>query len=1642
MHGREGEERKRARHMWTDPAPANSVVAGDVSLSSPIPYSFYKDGRKICVGDCALFKPPEESPPFIGIIRSVKTNKDNNPILGVNWLYRPSEIKLGKSILLDAAPNEIFYSFHKDEISAALLLHPCKVFFLPKGAELPSGISSFVCHRVYDIRNKCLWWLTDQDYIDEHQEEVDQLLTKTHKEMHATVQSGGHSPKPMNVPNAASQSKPGSDSVQNSGSSFPSQVKGKKRERGDRGDPGIEPLKRERSAKLDDGDSANSRAENTWKSEISKLKDKGGLVDFDAVEKLVQLMLPDRNEKKIDLVARAIMAGVVAATDKFDCLNWFVQLRGLPVFDEWIQEAHKGKIGDGNSSKDGDKSVEEFLSVLLRALEKLPVDLHALQTCNIGKSVNQLRSHKNTEIQKKAKSLVDTWKKRVEAEMDAKSGSNQGVTWATRSRLPDASHGGSRHTGVVSEVPLKSSTNQFSVLKAAPTKLGPGEAIPRSASGSPGSNKLIAVHVPGVGIVKEGQARYGGSAGGSDASPTMVRDEKSSSSSQSHNNSQTVSGDQAKTVGFYGKEDTRSSGSMTPTRVATGSRHRKSNNGFQSHAGSVAQRETGISRSSPLQKNPGAEKLLQASFASDKVVDLPTAEANNHRFVVKIPNRGRSPAQSASGASFEDPSAVLNRSCSPTLSEKQEQLDCSFKDKNDTCHANVGSDVNTESWQSNDFKDVLTGSDEGDGSPTTGPNDESSRAAEDTKKLPEVSKSISLPSSNENKSGRLHDASFSSMNALIESCVKYSDASASTSGADDGGMNLLASVAAGEMSKPDVALQCDPPADSRLQSCPGDTATCQSGDNVAVVIDTKDSGVETLETKTEGPQEKASAGHEKDPISCSVDAQQTREIGKEKEDKTDGTSRGPFVGVPAVNGTENKLGDGGKQPWKQDPSCTVTAEATSERKEKSLGSISAETKLSLAAVEVKAGGFRSLSPHSATEAEGGNKKNSNGVLNFGLQADQKSPAVMCSDSGKRTDFQVLNPSGGAQEMVSTKCPEEVKEGEVNETTGRNPSPEISKTDQLSKKDEDQMQTEIHGANDQGSGSQDESGIQSNQRTGSRGSREKGAEADDTEESCSAAADASLAVTGSPKNEAKMVFDLNEGLNGDDVKYMDPSNVKVARTSACIPLISPLPLQASLSSSLPASITVASAAKGPFVPPEDLLKNRGELGWRGSAATSAFRPAEPRKTVDANAAGITTIGPSPDASSSAKPSRPLFDFDLNVADERVIEDLASRVSDQATSSVPDLANNHVGACDEPVVASVSFRSSGGLDLDLNKMDDDDDDDDDDDVSNNHLTSNGRRLDIYLQPTVKTSSAAGLLSGGNAGTRRDIDLNDGPLAEEVGTVEPSSLFVQKVRNNSIVSQSAIPALRVNNKELGNFASWFPQGNYPGVATIQPMLPDRGGEQQPFSIVAPQRMVGAAPAATISTTFSPPDVYRGPVLSSSPAVPYPSATFQYPVFSFGNNFSLPSAAFSGGSTAYVDSASGGRLCFPAVHSQVLAPGGGGVLPSPYHPRPSYVVSIPDASSSMSSESSSRKWGGRQGLDLNAGPLGGPDTTEGRDETPSSSLAASRQQQLSLANSHQALFEEQQSRMYHQVSGGGILKRKEPDGGWDSYKHHPSWQ
>ncbi|XP_057480872.1 uncharacterized protein LOC130767848 [Actinidia eriantha] len=1647
MHGREGENWKRSRHMWSVPTATVTRTAAD---------SFCKGGRKISVGDCALFKPPQDSPPFIGLIRWLALNKDNNLQLGVNWLYRPGELKLCKGILLDAAPNEVFYSFHKDAIPAASLLHPCKVTFLPKGVELPSGISSFVCRRVYDIANKCLWWLTDQDYIDERQEEVEKLLSKTQIQMHPTVQPGGRSPKPLHGPTPMSQLKPGSDNVQSAGY-LPSQAKGKKRERADHT---TVPVKRERSSLADDGDSTQFKTENNLKSEISKITEKGGLVHPEGVEKLVQLMQPDRAERRMELISRSMLASVIAATEKFDCLSRFVQLKGLPVLDEWLQDAHKGKIGDG-SPKDGDKSLEEFLLVLLRALDKLPVNLHALQMCNIGKSVNNLRSHKNMEIQKKARSLVDTWKKRVEAEMnviDTKPGSAQTVSWPSKSRLPEVSPGGNRHPGGSSEVAMKSAVTQLSACKNASVK-PVSEITAKSTSSSPGATKSAVSPASG----KDNHPTHPRIAVGntSDLPSTTVREERSSSSSQSHNNSQSCSSDLVKATIFSGKEDAKSStaGSMHVSKTSGGSsRHRRSVNGFPGPVVSSGQRETGSSRNSLVHRNSASEKLSVSGLTCEKELNVPFVEGNSHKLIVKIPNRGRSPAQSASGGSVDDHSNMNSRAASPVLSEKHDQSDHNAKEKLDANRANTTYDVNTESWQSNDFKDVLTGSDEGDGSPAALPEEERCRAGDDGAKLVEVSRAASSSPGNELKPEKLHGASFSSINALVESCAKYSEANASMSVEDDVGMNLLASVAAGEMSRSALISLTDSPRrntpmvedscmgeDARSKASHGNNLPQEQSRSADVAVDYVEKqdvttgaswsrdGLHHLSKKISddisGEGKTSSSipdhkprGEENEFRSCNLDLQPSAEPCLEVNGRLDELGGAASVAASPASATD-KVVDDEESKQLNDNAGTVTnacGNAIQDTKPKGSCSSLTDDKISevLSSVELHKEAVLGSSSYASLEIGNVNKS--------GDHKERKAlPRQAQSEQLERNDDELLHNSGSSKDHTSEITDEldggkaiemdikthvsQAVERKIDYGTSSTPPNENQVLACLSSAVNDQKsegkEANVEGKDvleqcSDGANPQKESLLcakELEQHAISRGSKMTGAEADEAAENASTAVVSSSPAAKESNTDTKLKFDLNEGFVADEGKCGELITLVGPGCSPSVHLVNTLPFRVpSVSSGLPASITVAAAAKRPFVPPEDLLRSKGELGWKGSAATSAFRPADPRKFLEMPL-GTTNI-PLP-AAAADKHGRPLLDFDLNVPDERIHEDMASRNFAQETASTSDHISNRDLARNGPMGSS-SFRGSGGLVLDLNRIDEASD-------MGPSLTTSRRKLE--------TPSSTGGFP--NSEVRRDFDLNNGPILDEAGA-EPL-LFSQHGRSS--MQSQPVAGLRMNNGEV----AWFPTRNTFSAVSIPSILSDRG--ELAFPIVAtggPPRILGPP---TGGSPFTP-DVYRGPMISSSPSMPFPSTPFQYPVFPFGNSFPLPSATFSGGSTSYIDSSSGSRLSFPAVSSQLLSPVS---AVSSQYPRPPYIVSLPDSSNNVVDN---RKWG-RQGLDLNAGP--GNLELESRDETLP---YASRQ----LSGASPQVLTEEQARMYQQVAGG-FLKRKEPPGGWDTesfrYKQS-SWQ
>ena len=1594
MYGFGGEKWKHNRHMWPVPSNATAVV----TVSSPSQF-ICKDGRKIRVGDCALFKPPQESPPFIGIIRKLTFDKEENPSFEVNWFYRPADLNLTKGVVVEAAPNEVFYSFHKDEIHAASLLHPCKVAFLRKGVELPSGISAFVCRRVYDIENNCLRWLTDKDYNNEQQEEVDHLLEKTKLEMHGAVQSGGRSPKPLNGPTSTQSLKSGSDNIQNN-SSFSVQGKGKKRERGDQGS---DSSKKERLFKVEDGDSGQFRLESMLRSEIAKITDKGGLVDFVGVEKLVQLMQPGSADKKIDLAGRIMLVDVISLTERYECLVWFVQLRGLPVLDEWLQEVHKGKIGDGNVDKS-----EEFLLALLRALDRLPVNLHALQTCNVGKSVNNLRSHKNSEIQRKARSLVDTWKKRVEAEMnisDTKSGPTRAVSWPSKPAPSDPSHSGNRKTGVPSENVTKSSAIQ-PTSKNLQSKLNSGEVLSKFSS-SPGSTKSITASAGSN--LKDQNVKLIAGATTSDLPLTPIKEERSSSSSQSQNNSRSCSSEHAKTFGSC-REDAKSStaASISVSKIPVGSsRTRKSSNGVHG-AGVAASQKDHCSAKSSTKSSP-TDEVSPTRISHEKPCDLPLADqGHNQRLIVRLPHTGRSPSRGSSGGTSDEPAITCGKS-SP-LADKNENQDRKVKAKTDCLQTHVSNLMNDAS-----NANEITGCDESKGSP---PVDERCRANEDDNKVAETSKATSSSTGFVSRAGQTYDASLSPMNALVASCVKFSEASASVSPGDDG-MNLLASVAAGEMSRSENVSPLPSPerkSPAADESSSGNDSKFRHSFEAAartnVQSDVGVTGEHPLNT-VEPLQLKIDSRHPVTTISREFSDGEA--ISSSCVEKTgDGRTQIIFSTTDVIQNTEDPC----LQPdAKEDISETMfpgrketrveAGGAESFQEQRELGTQWATNDSSSGSkLKSRTSSFdddQKIDNMDGSIAEHGKVVVSAACVMIENEHGKKSPelssGVDCKSqisAEKERDIvmpiQKGSPVADNCESIDLKMEDALLPASGNSVTESRD--ENAKNVMAVEIEPDEKQKDLDSAVADGVNERSEDSFGRKEVIGSGSSVRPDlpiVPAIQTEvkleikksvvaaEVSAANADPSPIASGSDA-AVKLDFDLNEGYPVEDVGQGDIGRQEEPISSSAVHVTCPLPFPIpSHSGAFHASITVASAAKGPVVPPENPLRSKGELGWKGSAATSAFRPAEPRKNAEmpSNTGDI----PSVDAN-LVKQGRAPLDFDLNVADEISFEEVAYRDSLQS------------GGHD---------RSTVGFDLDLNRLDD-------------TPEAGPFSMGIPSFPSKQPSLSSGVSNGGSVS--RDFDLNNGPGLDEVSTEVPARSLQMK---STVPFSNSVQCTKTINAEFGNYSSWFPPGNSYSAITVPPLLPGRG-EQSYVGGSGAQRIIGS----TGSTPFSP-EMYRGPVLSSSPAVAYPPTTpFPYQGFPFETNFPLSSNAFSG-STPFMDSSTVGGLCFPTMPSQPVGPGG--VISSTY-PRP-YVMSLPGGTSNIIPDS--RKWGS-QSLDLNSGP-GGTDTDHRGDRLPSGMRQMPVPSPQALMEDHLKMFQM-----------AGALKRKEPDGGWDgtdrfSYKH-PSWQ
>lgn len=109
-------------------------------------------------------------------------DEDGNVIVLGQWFYRPQEAqKKGGGHWRSSDTRELFYSFHREEVPAESMIHKCVVHFIPLNKQIPKRKEhpGFIVQRVYDTEQRRLFKLTDKDYEDSKQHEIDLLVQKT-----------------------------------------------------------------------------------------------------------------------------------------------------------------------------------------------------------------------------------------------------------------------------------------------------------------------------------------------------------------------------------------------------------------------------------------------------------------------------------------------------------------------------------------------------------------------------------------------------------------------------------------------------------------------------------------------------------------------------------------------------------------------------------------------------------------------------------------------------------------------------------------------------------------------------------------------------------------------------------------------------------------------------------------------------------------------------------------------------------------------------------------------------------------------------------------------------------------------------------------------------------------------------------------------------------------------------------------------------------------------------------------------------------------------------------------------------------------------------------------------------------------------
>ncbi|XP_057849735.1 uncharacterized protein LOC131060512 [Cryptomeria japonica] len=1387
--------------------------------------------------------------------------------------------------------------------------------------------------------------------------------------MQSSVQTGGRSASPLSR-SKSNPEHPPSPAYSASGRT-------KKR---DRSDKSVDSSKKKRSAEP---------------PEIGSLVDKdGGLLNFSAVDGLYLLMLQDLNKssRKLKDIAlrRTSLAAVISSTVRDDCLKKFVDLGGLSLLNNWLQDAHKGKLGDGVFSEENDRTIDDLILTLLQALEKLPVDLDALKTSNAGKSVKNLRSHADSKIHRKAKKLVDAWKRRVNAEMkqseEAKTGSKHDVCRPYKPIIPKDSpsaikNGGSldanlRSSGAFGNVVKNTTTTNSSSMGEAAMYLKKGGAALSTSGGA--SNKE-----------SPSRMQLSNSPPG-EADGVSVPDERSSNSNQPLNNGVLWSTAPMKNAVTNWKEDSKGSVGNAGTTKGGNSRSHITSKGV--NAGS---KEAGIGKSLPRSASAGTDKKTVVPACEKISNESMKVEAggNNQRLILRIPNNARSSLSS----SFADAAVPSSKDSSSNVAERNLEL----KDRKSRLQNAPLENANMKTSSSR--------------------HDDVEKHADVPKRRNEMdchsSESYMSFSSTEcctldyKKSHQFQEGQ--QANEMTHESSKNNGSRSNGCGTEDinAGISLLASIAADENLRIEANAALTAFEEQRNAK---DSENQHQGARTACLTDSENSPMSGI-TENSGRIEVA-------PDADAKDAQGNCDYLKP------GSGEGaPNLGISAgaldtdfghsdenVKTSEGNSSETKPSGGKSEGTCCLPSETRPRSPSgRSLDdSRSYENEVTLHVTK----------DFSAPEGNGVEEKetplHAKSGAAFLVDASSAGEKKNCANSTpKESAYEIpgedaievaMQVAKEATMQVVTEVKEEMEnyvkvslesDDKMATSLGQkkavpltdNPVSERHTCESIDQKNDDKddagdKKSYIGVKEEKMNYSEDKEAEQTCTYTSFEGRPIKNLGTEDLDERLRESSssneskkpmhtvqlqNSSFFTAVEPKETVKaelssyleapgkLRFDLNEGIHLEESPH--ETVTAVSYPIASIP-ITPVAFHPVNSSSLSG-----------IIPPPSVLQGKGELGWKGSAATSAFRPAEPRKIQEScqNATESTTAHV-PSASIS-KPARPLFDFDLNIAEEEPIDEAIK--PNQTTQN----------------------SSSSRLDLDLNRLDESEENGA---VLASELVNTEGHSSAKISKTIKHDFDLNAVLGmDDTATADHADPRRNPWASGYGSVLPFTGF----------------------KTGSDMVSLHPPWNQLGSTFTSPPIPALGQVRQdtPFSASMSPTFFNVGQGQSIPPFH--PEMCRPsaePLSSTASALPYPiphSSTFQYAQYNVGFTsapFSAPASFLdSSGSASYAPMAPP-FLTSGAIHASPSRPGfseiGAAVSSNGIWPRPS--------------------------LDLNAGPSfdlnSGPEHT---DADVREDRTAMRQAPV-FPNTFP--FEQKIRVLRQSVDPSDSQKRKEPEAAWDLYR------